>query len=548
MVTAGVRRFRLLPAILGGMLSLAPLLPAHSAVDRPNILLIVADDLGFSDLGAFGGEIHTPNLDALATQGVRITQFHAQMVCAPTRAELLSGTDTHIAGVGWMGSGPPQTQGQPGYEGYLNFRVAAVSELLQQSGYYTVMAGKWHLGSTPELSPWGRGFEHSFALLGGAALHFAPTSGPSPYMEDGQSVQVPADFYSSNFYATKLLDYLKLRETNSDDRPFFAYLAFTAPHWPLQVPPEDKDTYAGRYDEGPRALRQDRLRRQVDLGLLTRKAAADAHPFQYGEPWGELSAEERAISSRKMEIYAAMVDRMDINVGRVIDYLEETGELDNTVIIFMADNGAEGSNFGFGAGFDNRLENIGNPTSYVTYGINWAQAATAPSRLQKEYTSEGGIRVPAFITYPGFVRQGEVSSAFATVQDITPTILDVAGVPHPNTFAGRPIEPLRGTSMVRFLNKQAGTVHGPDEAFGWEQWGQRAIRLGDWKGVYQAEPSGRTPRWQVYNLKSDPGERTNLAPWQPGIRATLHRLWEQYAKAVGVVVVPPQAAPDPEPF
>lgn len=543
-----------LAAAMGLAITMATLAPVNAATDRPNFLLIVADDLGFSDLGAFGGEIHTPNLDGLARQGLRFTQFHSQSVCAPTRVELLTGTDTHIAGIGWMGGGPAETQGQPGYEGYLNDRVAALPELLHAAGYYTVMAGKWHLGSTLDRAPHARGFEHSFGLLGGGQLHFKRTASVpdssivnTPYAEDGHLVDVPDDFYSSDFYAGKLIAYLKLRQTNQDDRPFFAYLPFTAPHWPLQVPAEDKDKYQGRYDAGPAALRRERLKRQVALKLLSPAAAADAHPFQYGTRWADLTADERAISSRKMEIYAAMVDRLDRNVGRVIDYLDETGELDNTVIIFLADNGAEGSRIIPPTGWDNSLENIGNVTSFVGYGINWAQAATAPSRLQKEYQSEGGIRVPAFITYPGLQRQKAISRAFATVQDITPTILDLAGVTHPNTFNGHSIEPMRGTSLVRYLNEQADTIHGPDEIFGWEQFGMRAVRLDNWKAVYLQEPDGRTPRWQLYNLRTDPGERNNLAPYWPGRVAAMRLLWQQYAAAVGVVVVPPIGF-TPEPY
>ena len=550
------RRSRRTPLALAlaAVLTMATLTPASAASARPNFLVIVADDLGYSDLGAFGGEIHTPNLDGLARQGLRFTQFHSQTVCAPTRAELLTGTDTHLAGIGWMGGGPAETQGKPGYEDYLNDRVAALPELLQAAGYYTLMAGKWHLGATLDRSPQARGFEHSFGLLGGGQLHFKRTAGvPNspivniPYAEDGKLVDVPDDFYSSDYYATKLLEYLKLRQTNHDDRPFFAYLTFTAPHWPLQIPPEDKDKYRGRYDAGPAALRRDRLQRQIALGLLTPAAAADAHPFQYGTPWGKLTSEERAISSRKMEIYAAMVDRLDRNVGRVIRRLRQTGELDNTVIIFLADNGAEGSRIIPPTGWDNRLENLGNVTSFVGYGIQWAQAATAPSRLQKEYVSEGGIRVPAFITYPGVRRQHSIGRTFATIQDITPTILDLADVEHPDTFKGRPVEPMRGTSMVRYLNNLTDTVHGPDEVFGWEQFGMRAVRLDNWKAIYQQEPDGRAPRWQLYNLRTDPGEQNNLAPWWPVRIAAMRLLWQQYAEAVGVVVLPPSGFV-PEPY
>jgi arylsulfatase A-like enzyme len=514
---------------------------------RPNFLVIVADDLGFSDLGAFGGEIRTPNLDELAHRGLRLTNFHATPLCAVTRSELLSGTDNHIAGEGWMGGGPPKTRGAPGYEDYLNNRVVAVSELLHDAGYYTLMAGKWHLGVPIELSPAGRGFDKSYALLGGAWLHFKPDARTPPiplvtltkFEENSSYTTVPDDFYSSNFYASKVIQYLEERKADEKRRPFFAYLTFTAPHWPLQALKEDQDKYKGVYDDGPEALRQRRLQRQAALGLLTPAQAKDAHPLEYGTPFSQLSPDERAVATRKMEIYAAMVDRMDVNVGRVIKALRDEGELDNTVIVFLADNGAEGSRFVQPTGFDNSPGNIGNVSSFAQYGIEWAQAATAPSRMEKEYTAEGGIRVPAFVTYRGQAHGHGISHAFATVEDVTPTILDLAGVAHPDTYAGHRVAPMLGHSMVPFLEGRSRQVHAPGEVFGWEQWGQRAVRVGTLKGLYEAEPGGVAPRWQVYDLATDPGENHDLAPANPALITRLTRLWYEYARSVGVVVTSP---------
>ena len=315
---------------------------------RPNFLVIVADDLGFSDIGAFGGEIDTPNLDRLAHAGIRFTDFHSAPACSPTRSMLLTGTDHHIAGIGTMLEvAPPGFKGAPGYEGYLNDRVVALPELLRDAGYLTLMAGKWHLGNTIDRTPWARGFERSFALLPGGASHYGNVPGDflpalSLYTEDDQFVSVDDDFYSSDFYADTLLRYFRER-TDDDDRPFFAYLPFQAPHWPLQAPEETIAKYRGRYDAGPDALREERLAALKRLGLCPPDVAA--HPVVAdGEPeWSDMSADEQALSARTMEVYAAMVDRMDQNIGRVIDYLTETGELDNTVVIFMSDNGAEGA-------------------------------------------------------------------------------------------------------------------------------------------------------------------------------------------------------------
>ncbi len=522
---------------------------AAPAPAQPNFLLIVADDMGYSDLGAFGGEISTPNLDSLAQHGLRLTNFHAMPICAPTRSELMSGTDAHIAGEGWMGGGPPPTQGKPGYEDYLNFNVASVAELLQAGGYYTVMAGKWHLGVPIPETPAGRGFEHSFALLGGAWLHFAPNAHTPPnplvdntkFEEDGQYVTVPQDFYSSDTYSQKVIDYLKLQQAAGDKRPFFAYLPFTAPHWPLQAPKDVRDKYAGVYDGGPEKLRATRLAQQVALGLLSPAQAADAHPFQFGTPWNQLSLEDKAISARKMEIYAAMVDRMDTDVGHVLAYLQHTGQLANTVVIFLADNGAEGSDFTskFGAGFNNGYSNLGTVNSFTQYGILWAQAATAPHKLEKEYTAEGGIHTPAFVTWAGFPRQAAISDAYVDVKDITPTILNLAGIEHPATFGGHPIAPLQGISWLPFLYNQADSVHSAEEVLGWEQWGQRAIRLGNLKGVYEAEPNLKPPHWQVFDLAADPGETTDLAGSQPQTRNLLKSLWANWAAQNQVITVDP---------
>jgi arylsulfatase len=400
--------------------------------NRPNFLLIVVDDMGFSDLGAFGSEIRTPHLDALAYGGVRLTDFHSAPACSPTRAMLLTGTDHHIAGIGTMTEVlRPDFEGAAGYEGYLNERVVTVTELLRDAGYRTIMSGKWHLGRTRDKAPVERGFERSFALLPGGADHFGRSevdkfalAGSAPmYIEDARYVsELPRNFYSSDYFTTRLIEFLE--EDTDPGRPFFAYLPFSAPHFPLQAPDAEIARYAGVYDEGPDALRARRLERLKALGLTAEETVP--HPVVTDEPeWETLSDEKRALSARAMEVYAAMVDRIDQNVGRVIEWLERTGKFDDTVIIFLSDNGAEGAvleAFPIIGPFyskviaqhcDNRLANAGRPGSYIWYGPRWAQAATAPSRLVKTYTTEGGIRVPAFIRYPGGPRSGKVGSVFS---------------------------------------------------------------------------------------------------------------------------------------
>ncbi len=528
-------------------------IPPKTGRKRPNFLLIVADDLGFSDIGAFGSEIETPHLDALAERGVKLTDFHSAPACSPTRSMLLTGTDHHIAGIGTMVEvATPEIQGLPGYEGYLNERVVTVTELLRDAGYTTLISGKWHLGMTLETSPHARGFEKSFALLPGGHNHYgiggiAAVRGGQPlYTEGGSFVpKLPEDFYSSDYFTDRLIGFLRERE---DGRPFFAYLPFSAPHWPLQAPREVIAKYKGRYDAGPEALRQERLERLKALGLAPRDVTA--HPVVSDEkPWEELTDEERAVSARSMEVYAAMVDRMDWNIGRVVSYLEQTGELDDTVVIFLSDNGAEGAIVEalpvigphiaqhIRENYDNSLENIGNGNSYVWYGPRWAQAATAPSRLYKAFTSQGGIRVVSFFSWPGFTRKG-AGTAFSTVQDITPTLLELAGIVHPgNSYEGRPIEAPRGVSLVRYLDNRQEFAHGPDHATGWELFGRRAIRQGDWKAVFIPEPWG-PGRWQLYDLGRDPGEVEDLAARSPGKLDELLRLWDRYVEETGVFLGP----------
>ncbi|HVC54631.1 MAG TPA: arylsulfatase [Stellaceae bacterium] len=525
---------------------------------RPNFLVILADDLGFSDIGAFGGEIATPNLDALARRGLRLTDFHSAPACSPTRSMLLTGTDNHIAGIGAMAEAlGPAHQGKPGYEGHINDRVVTLMELLREGGYLTLMSGKWHLGLTRETSPWARGFERSFALLPGAANHYAssPDLRDDPmspklrtiYMEDDRLVEeLPADFYSSDGFTDKLIGYLDARPDHA--RPFFAYLAYTAPHWPLQAPDDIVAHYRGRYDRGPETLRQERLARLRAMGLCP--ADAVPHPVvARTRDWPDLSEEERRASARKMEVYAAMVERMDWNIGRVIRHLEASGELDDTVILFMSDNGAEGAlleavtTFGprfmdlLARHYDNELDNIGRPNSFVWYGPRWAQAATAPSRLYKMFTTEGGIRVVGFLTWPGFVRQNAIGTAFATVMDVMPTLLELAEVEHPGTsWNGRTVAAMRGRSLRPYLDGESEIVHADDEPTGWELFGRMAMRQGDWKAVRIPAPDG-PGAWQLYDLRNDPGETTDLALRHPDRLAALIRLWDAYVEETGTIAV-----------
>ena len=521
----------------------------ESIYRRPNILLIVADDIGYTDLGVYGGEIETPNLDALASAGLQLTNFHVAPSCSPTRSMLFSGTDNHLAGLGAMlevmQESEPERIGQPGYEGYLNFRVTTLADLLRDAGYHTYMSGKWHLGLEEDTGPAARGFDRSFALIDAGGGHFTEmgldlNQPKARYREDGKPVPLPKDFYSTRTYTDKLLDYLK--EDRNDGEPFFAYLAYTAPHWPLQAPEDSLAKYKGTYDSGYDELLLRRLQRMQALGLIDGELLRQ--PRLPGEPaWQDLTSEQRRVEARKMELYAAMVDDIDKHVGRVIEYLETAGEFDNTFIFFMSDNGPAGQRLDqyqlirefMKQCCDNSYENMGKPGSYVFYGPNWARAGAGPLRAHKGFPSEGGVRVPAFAHHPKLA-SGR-SDAFTTVMDLLPTFLEIAGTKHPGTtYKGRNVLPLKGESIMPLLEGKRVEVHADDYAMGWELFGHAAIQQGGWKLLRMRPPYG-TGDWQLYNLKKDLGELNDLIAQEPEIRDKLLELWEKYA-ADGNIILP----------
>ena len=522
-----------------------------STASRPNVLLIVVDDLAFNDLGLFGSEIRTPNIDALAREGVFLTNFHVAPNCSPTRAMLFSGTDSHNAGLGNMAEDlSPNQKGNPGYEGYLNFQVAALSELFLDAGYNTYMTGKWHLGLTDETSPAARGFEKSYTLLQGGAGAFAnmvPIVGPgiALYQENGKKLEeLPEDFYSTRFYTDLMQEYIGA--DLEDGKPFFAYLAYTSPHWPLQAPQESIARYKGVYDAGYDVLREKRLQSLKDVGLV----AAEVEPFPRlldEKSWDELSLDEQRYQAKIMEIYAAMVDDVDVYIGRMIDYLKEIGEYENTIIFFMSDNGPEGHAMQHSFPelvawadecCDNSYENIGNADSYVWLGPNWGQAGNTPLRMFKGYPSQGGVRAPAFFHYPRAMQVAAMNDSITTVKDVMPTLLELAGVEHPGAgmFQGREVLAMQGRSVVPVLTGERDTIRAPGDYMGWELFGKQAIRQGDWKIINIPSIPSRDVRlpvlkpgqWQLYNLAEDPAEMNDLADSNPEKLRELLALWEQY--------------------
>jgi arylsulfatase len=513
----------------------------------PNILLIMVDDMGWTDIGCYGSEISTPHIDKLAKQGVLFTDFHTSLSCSPTRSMLLSGTDNHLAGLGNMGELlAPNQIGQPGYEGYLNTNVVSLAEVLKDAGYHTYMAGKWHLGHDLDTIPGARGFEKSLSLLYGGASHFSDMAGlmeienPAQYSMNGKKIkELPDDFYSSKSYTDFLIK--AIRETK-DDNPFFAYLAFTAPHDPLQVPESWMSKYKGAYDEGYESLRESRIKNAKALNLIPEDAKVPRlHPAI--KPWDSYSDDEKAYESRKMEVYAGMIENVDYHMGRMLNFLADIQELDNTIVLFLSDNGpnpwfneqypgnADGD---YLSRFDNRIENLGNPTSHIAYGIGWAAACAGPLDYFKMTVGEGGIRSPLIITGPK-IPHGKIHQNFAYVTDLMPTILEVVNVEHPDTYKGNKVLPMKGRSLLSVLSGKRDYTYGPDEYIGGEMLNGKWMRRGNYKAELVTKPYGPDV-WKLYDLSKDPGETTDVSPEHPEIFEALKSAWDKYADEVGVIL------------
>jgi arylsulfatase A-like enzyme len=512
------------------------------------ILLIAVDDMGYSDIGSFGSEIKTPAIDSLANQGVKFTDFYVGPSCSVTRSMLFSGNDNHVAGLGNMHELlAPNQVGQPGYEGVLNNRVVSLASILKTAGYHTYMSGKWHLGHEPDQDPSKRGFERVYTMLQGGTSHFDDewmmyTNYTPTYREDGARTHVPHGFYSTEFYADQIVKYM---DEQKDDKPFFAYLSFTAPHDPLHVPDEWLDRYKGQYSEGYNKLRTKRLARMKELGIIPKETVLG--PWLDLVPkWEELTAEQKMMEIRRMEIYAAMIGNIDHHIGRVLQYLEKSGKKKDTLVVFFSDNGANGFKMDSYPGTDeawmehnsdNRFSNWGKRGSRIAQGPGWAQASSTPFHLYKNFLAEGGIRSPLIMSGPGVAYQGETVKGVAHVMDLAPTFLQLAGVTYPPTYNGHPVEQPRGKSMVALLSKNSSTVRGPDDAIGWEYNNLKAIRIGDHKGTWIGKPFGPS-EWRIFNLRADPGESKDLSTQKPKLRQRLIDAWNEYAESVGVI--PPE--------
>lgn len=518
-------------------LALSCITPPPEAIttSRPNILFIVADDLGYADLGAYGGIIETPNIDMLAASGTMFTNFHTAPKCAPTRAMFITGNDNHIAGMGIQGVHRENW----GYEGHFTDRVVTIPQVLQSAGYHTYIAGKWHLGEAPEHNPAQKGFERSFVLVEGAGNHsnnisvlgVGDTLQYSSYTENGELADWPEGAYSTELYTDKLIEYID--ENRADQKPFFALATYTSPHWPLQVDSAYWKKYEGRFDMGYEAWRQENLVRLIKQGILPEGTMLPPLNPKVIR-WDSLTQEQQRIEARKMELYAGMVDHLDGQVGRLMAYLESIDALDNTQMIFMSDNGAAAEDFFYKGPFvahsqkyfNNEYENMGQPDSYVSYGPQWAEASTAAFRDHKSYTREGGVLAPLIISGKG-VAEGVSTNTFATLLDIAPTIYEWAGAIYPSVYKQREVYPLKGEHLVDFLKTSSGSVHDSTYVFAVEHSGHVLIRKGDWKLVNDGYPIEEA-RFELYNLVMDITESRDLSEDFPTKLQQMVELWQEY--------------------
>jgi arylsulfatase A-like enzyme len=501
--------------------------PAH-AQKKPNIIIILADDMGYSDIGAFGSDVQTPNLDEMANKGLKLTQFYNASRCCPSRASLLTGLYPHQAGIGDM----VNTRPQAAYQGYLNKNCVTIAEVLKQNGYATFMGGKWHVGQAKENWPLQRGFDKYFGLIDGANSYFDNR----PYRPNqkltialGNEPYTPGEnYYSTDAYTDFAIDFISQKEK---EKPFFLYLAYQAPHWPLHAKAEDIAKYKGKFMKGWEVMRKERYQKQLKSGIIDKSTKLSSLDSACRN-WDSLSAEKKIRWDEKMAVYYAMIDRLDQNIGKLRKKIKEMGEEDNTVIMFLSDNGGSSESI-TNAGFNpeilkaNQLP-ASNPQSFTAYGVEGANVSNTPFRLFKHWEYEGGTATP-FIAYgPRIVKPKLQSQQPAHLIDLMATCLELSGATYPKLYNGKSIIPAEGKSLVPLFRNEKWTGH---ELIGFEHEGNRAIRKGNWKLVSEY-PSNQ---WELYDLKKDRSELNNLAEKYPDKVKMLSQEYEKWANRVGVI-------------
>lgn len=554
--------------------SLSKVTIAQISAEKSNILLIVGDDIGFGDLGVSGAVTSTPNLDRLSEQGVTFTNFHVSPVCSVTRGMLLTGNNPIEVGLGAFDYAVyPPAKGKPGYEAYLTRTTATIAELLQDSGYRTYMVGKWHLGGTAHggEGPHRWGFDRSYVIYTGGSNHWnqgvfhidmhdpavvatvkagkVPTE---PFYEDGKEVNRPLGIYSDDLYTSKMLDYLE--EGRQSGKPFFAYVAYTTPHAPLQAPDFLIDKYYDHYLElGFEGLKRTRFESQKKLGIIPKDARfPDKSKNRLLRVWSQLSDEEKRRQARMMATYSAMMESQDFHIGRLLNYLHETGQIDNTLVVYMSDNGPEGldergelsnpmATKWVRNNFSQKFEDIGRGNSFGFIGTDWAYAATGGLQWWKWFIGEGGVRVPLIVIPPKdrqFARRGEMTHEFAHVKDIPMTILDYAGVKHPQTeYRGRKIVAPSGVSMRKFFEGDAESLRTDEQWVAFELFGNSYVVAGHFKAIRVRTGMYGDGKWHLYDIKKDPGETRPLDAEDPKRFEQMIAIYEQYAKDKGIVPV-----------
>lgn len=520
---------------------------------RPNIIVIMSDDMGYSDLGCYGGEIDTPNLDKLAAGGLRYTQFYNTGRCCPTRASLLTGLYAHQAGIGEM---TDKDSGKPGYRGDLSFNAVTLAEVMKSAGYRTYMAGKWHV--TNQLKPDGnkdnwprqRGFDRFYGTIIGAGSLFDPwtlTRENDAITPDNDPLYKPGQYYYTNAISDNAVMFIDDHRKAHADEPFFMYMAYTAAHWPMHALPEDIAKYKGRYDDGYEATRKARYGRLKELGIIRDEWELSGEPQQ----WKDVPEDRRAWELRCMEVYAAMVDRMDQGIGKLVADLDANGQLDNTLILFLQDNGGCAENRGRSP-LKNALTGIvpmgkdelqtkmvpdrsreglpvltgpgvmpGPSETYIAYGESWANVSNTPFRYYKSNNHEGGVATPLIAHWPkGISASNGLRTRIGHLIDIMPTCVELAGADYPKTFKDHDIMPMEGASLVGSFAKD-GQV---DRTIMWEHFGSRAIRQGKWKLVSLP----RKP-WELYDMDADRSEMHDLSAEESAKAKALAELWEKEA-------------------
>ena len=498
---------------------------------RPNIILVMVDDMGFSDIGCYGGEIRTPYIDGLAAGGLRFTQFYNTARCCPTRAALLTGLYQHQAGMGGMVKDPKSAEPGP-YQGYLNDKCVTIAEVLRQAGYTTLMSGKWHVGEQRPHWPTDRGFDRYFGLISGAANYFditkTKTANKTRQMASDDKPYTPPkeNFYMTDAFTDHAAEFLDT--CGREDKPFFLYLAYTAPHWPLHALPEDIAKYKGKYLAGWDVLRKQRYARQIKMGIIDKNWPLT--PRDDGAvPWE--TVKDKELMDLKMAVYAAQIDRVDQGIGKILAKLKAIGKDRNTLILFLSDNG--GCHETGPLGFDRRKNGLppGGVDSYMSYGRSWANASNTPFRRFKKWVHEGGIATPLIAYWPAVIKKaGSITEQLGHIIDVMATCCDIAGVSYPGTYRGREISPLQGKSLLPIFQGKKRKGH---EAIFWEHLGNCAVRRGKWKLV--AEKNGK---WELYDLKADRTELNNLAEHFPNEVSRLKSAYKRWAEKCGAKAGP----------